>query len=131
VVVGVEDLDSGGQLDVARRHVRRSRHAQIDRARLFVLRADHELFQVEDDVRHVLRYALDGRELVQHPVDLDLRDRSSRDRGEKRPSQRVTQRVAESRLQRFDRELLALLRDLLFRDLGALNNQQIHAAPLR
>jgi hypothetical protein len=131
VVVGVEDLDAGGELDVTCSDVGRAGHAQVDGARLFVLRTDHELFEVEDDVRDVLGHPFDRGELVQHSVDLHLGDSGPRDGREKSPAQRVAQRVAEAGLQRLDGELLARLRDLFFRDLGALNNQQIHGAPLR
>ena len=107
MVLGVEDLDAGRQLDVAGRDLGRAGRPQVNRRGLLVLAADNELLQVEDDVGHVLGDTLDRRELVQHAVDLHLRDGRARDRREKRSTQRVAERVAEAGLERLDRELLA------------------------
>ena len=53
--------------------------AQVHRDRLVVLGGDDEALEVEDDLGDVLLDALDGRELVEHVVDLDAGDRGTRD----------------------------------------------------
>ena len=61
---------------------------------------ERNLLQVEDDVGRVLDHARDRRELVQHAVDLDRRDRRALDRGQQHAPQRVADRRAEAALER-------------------------------
>jgi hypothetical protein len=80
-----------------------------------VLRGDDEALEVEDDLGDVLLDALDGRELVQDGVDLDARDRGTRDGRQQGATQRVAERVAEAGLERLDDESRTELVDGLFR----------------
>jgi hypothetical protein len=85
-----------------------------------VLRGDDQTLEVEDDLGDVLLDALDGRELVEHRVDLDARDRGTGDRGEQGATKRVAEGVAEAGLERLDDEPRTELVDRLFRQGGAL-----------
>lgn len=78
--------------------------AQVHHDRLVVLRGDDQLLDVEDEVGDVLLDARHGGELVQDTVDPDAGDSSAGDRGEERTAERVTEGVAEARLQRLDHE---------------------------
>ena len=118
--VGVVHLDTGRRRDVGGGHVTGTRLAQVHGDRLVVLGGDDETLEVEDDLGDVLLDPLDGRELVEDVVDLDARDRGTRDRAEERTAERVAQRVAEAGLQGLDHEPRAELVDGLFRQGGAL-----------
>lgn len=73
-MVAVQDGDARGFLDVAGLDLART----LGRKRQALGRIDIHLqrhaLEVQDDVGHVLAHAGDGRELVQHVVDLDRSD---------------------------------------------------------
>src|SRR3954453_11743980 len=121
VRLGVEDLDAGRQVDVARGHVagagRDERH--LDLGGLGVHPRD-DLLQVEDDVGHVLLHARDRRELVRHALDPHARDCGAGERAQQHPPERVAERVAEAAIERLDRERASVVLDLLGRNLGGL-----------
>ena len=68
--LGVQDLHARGRLDVPRRHLRRALGPEVGRGWLVDLRIQDQTLQVEDDVGDVLGHLGDGRELVEHPIDL-------------------------------------------------------------
>ena len=78
--------------------------AQVQRLGRVGVHLERDLLQVEDDVGRVLDHARDRRELVQHAVDLDRRDRRPFDRGEQHAPQRVTDRRPEPALERLRME---------------------------
>src|SRR4051794_6084521 len=121
VRVGVEDLDAAGQVDVARRDLAGAGDHQrrLDLRGVGVHAADDAL-QVEDDVRHVLRHALDGGELVRDALDPYGGHGGAGERGQQHAPQRVPERVAEAAVQRLDHELPAVLFNRLGRDSGDL-----------
>jgi hypothetical protein len=90
-----------------------------------VLGGDDEALEVEDHLRDVLLDALDGRELVKDAVDLDARDRGTRNRREESTTQRVAERVTEAGLQRLDDEARTELVDGLFRQGRALCDEHL------
>src|SRR3954470_16843628 len=124
--VGVVDLDAGRRSDVRGGDVTGTRLAQVHGDRLVVLRGDDQALEVEDDLRDVFLDALDRRELVEDAVDLDARDRGTRDGAEQGATQRVAERVAEARLQRLDDEPRTELVDGLFRQGGALCDEHLY-----
>src|SRR3954452_22336645 len=121
VRVRVEDLDPGRQIDVARSDLPGSRHDQgrFDLGRIRV-HAAHDALEVEDDVRHILGDALDGRELVRDPLDPDRGHSSAREAGEQHAAQRVPECVAEAAVKRLNHELSAVLLNRFGRDPGDL-----------
>src|SRR6185437_4530432 len=88
--------------------------------RLVVLRGDDKLLQVQDDVGDILLDPGNRGELVQHTLDADRGDRRPRNRGQQRAPERVADRVAETRLERLDRELRPVVTDLLLPKGGSL-----------
>ena len=93
VRVRLEDLDVGVGLDVARLDLARLVDAQVQRLGGVDVHLQRNLLQVQDDVGRVLDDARDRRELVQHAVDLDRRDR----RAFNRRQQHAPQGVADGR----------------------------------
>ncbi len=85
-VVRVEHLEPVDELDVARVDRPRPFLVDADGVRLRLGGLEHDLLQVEDDVRHVLDDVADRRELVERSFDLHGRDggalqRRQQDRG--------------------------------------------------
>src|SRR3954452_6407011 len=121
VRVRVEDLDAAGQVDVARGDLAGAGDHQrrLDLRGVGVHAADDAL-EVEDDVRHVLGHALDGRELVRDALDPYGGHGGAGQRGQQHAPQRVPERVAEAAVQRLDHELPAVLFNRLGRDSGDL-----------
>jgi hypothetical protein len=111
VQVGAVDLDAGGRRDVGAVTGAGALLAQVHDDRLVALGGDDELLEVEDEVGDVLLHPGNGRELVQHAVDADRRDRRAGDRRQQRAAERVAERVAEARLERLDDEPRAELAD--------------------
>src|SRR5699024_7505799 len=93
------------------------------------LGADNEPLEVEDDLGDILLDSGDGGELVQNTVDPDAGDRRARDGRQQRAAKRIAERVAESRLQRLDGELRAVLRDALFRQRRTLRDEHSSIPP--
>ena len=119
--VRVEDLEVGRRLDVGGRHgaLAARRQPHLDLRRLAVQDAD-DLLEVEDDVRHVLAYARQRRELVRDALDLHRGHGGALERREQHAAQRVAERVAEAAVERLDHEHAMVLVDLLVRDLRNL-----------
>src|SRR5207249_9418759 len=123
VLLRIEDLHPGGRLDVPRRDVGGPPRLQVRRDGLVHLGPEDYLLEVQDDVRHVLGDLGEGRELVEDALDAHGGDGRSRDGRQQGPPEGVSQRVAEARLERLDRELRARGRDGLFLDLGSSDDE--------
>ncbi len=102
--VGVDDLDPGGELEVAGGHVAGAFGREVNGLLVDAVQLDHDPLDVEDDVDDVLDDAGHCRELVLDTFDLDRRDGGAGNAGQQGPAHGVAQRVAESRLQRLDDE---------------------------
>ena len=74
--------------------------AQVQRLGRVDVHLQRNLLQVQDDVGRVLDHARDRRELVEHAVNLDRRDRRALNRGQQHAPQRVADRRAETALER-------------------------------
>ena len=109
VQVGVEDLDVGGELQVAGGDVAGPRTSRRRVTGSSAVHPDSEVLQVQDDVGDVLLHAGQGGELVQGVVEADLGDRRAGDRRQQGAAQRVAERVAEAGLERADGEPLAVV----------------------
>jgi plasmid stability protein len=94
----------------------------------FAVQAADEVLEVEDDVRDVLTNALERRELVRDPLDLDRGDGSALERREQHATQRVAEGVTEAAVERLDLEDPALLVQLLVDDLRDLKLHQTCAS---
>ena len=92
---------------------------RLDLGRVRVHAADDAL-EVQDDVGDVLLDTLDRRELVRDALDADAGDRGAGQRGEQHTAQRVAERVAETAIERLDRERAAVFFDGLAGDSGDL-----------
>ena len=121
MVVRIEDLELGRDVDVSRDDLagRVLVETDLDFVELPVKPAD-QLLEIEDDVGDVFLHALDGRELVRHPLDLDGADSCALERREQDPAQRVAERMPEAAVERFDLEARPVARELLARDVGHL-----------
>ena len=86
---------------------RRALDLQMHALAALAMQAERERLEVEDDVGDILAHAGDRRELVQHAVDLNRRDRGALQRRQQHATQRVAQRDAEAALERLgdDRRL--------------------------
>ncbi len=73
--------------------------AQVQRLGRVDVHLQRNLLQIQDDVGRVLDDAGDGRELVQHAVDLDRRDRRAFNRRQQHAPQGVADGRAESALE--------------------------------
>jgi hypothetical protein len=105
VVVRLEDLDVGVRRDVARRDFLRAADGEREHLRLVAVQLDRQTLEVEQQVGRIFDHARNRRELVQHAVDLDVRDRRARNGREQDAPQRVAERDAEAALERLDHEL--------------------------
>src|SRR6202035_2804867 len=129
VDAGIVDLD----LRVLRHLARGDRPRALDVDRqdlaLFRVQMDGHLLQVEDDVGDVLDHPGDGRELVEHALDVDRRHRRPLDRGEQAAAEGIADRRGEAPLERLGHELAIGLskRIALYLDaLGALKTFPKH-----
>src|SRR5438067_742553 len=121
----IQDLELGRRLDVRRLDDAGAalRDVHLDLRRVAVQEAD-EALEVEDDVGDVLADALERRELVRDPLDLDRGDRGALQRREQHATQRVAERVTEAAVERLDLEDPALLIHFLVDDLRDLEFHQ-------
>jgi hypothetical protein len=101
---GFEDFDVRVRHDVLGAHFARLHRANRDRLGLIRVDLERDLLEVEDDVGRVLDHALDGRELVQHALDLHRRHRRTLDRGEQHAPHGVADRRTKPALERLRRE---------------------------
>ena len=108
--IGVHDLDVARRRDHTRGHIDRARRRQLEALGPLALHADRELFDVEDDVGHVLANARQRAELVEHVLDLDARHRRTLQRRQQHAAQRVAERQPKATLQRLGDERRAALR---------------------
>ena len=74
-MLGIEDLDIRRRLDLAGGDGARTGRLQRHALGAFGVHAQGELLDVEDDVDDVLADAFEGREFMDHAVDLDRGDR--------------------------------------------------------
>jgi hypothetical protein len=131
VQLGVEDLDVGRGLDVARGDVAGATRVEAQRDGLLCDAAQHDVLDVEDDVGDVLLHARDGVELVEGLVEADLRDRGAGNRREQRAPKAVAERVAEAGLEGRDDERLRVAVGLAGLDLRTLDDEHEDPACFR
>src|SRR5581483_1267568 len=130
VEIGVEDLDVGGRLDVGGGDVGRAALVEPEDDRLRRLRAQHQVFQIEDDVGDVFLDAGHHVELVEGVVEAYGGDRRARDGRQEGPAEAVAERVAEARLEGRNREALPVALGLAERlHGGALDHQHVRRLP--
>jgi hypothetical protein len=114
VSLGVEDLHTGGQVDVLGGDLTGAGDHErgLDFARVGVHPA-HDPLEVEDDVGHILLDTPNGRELVRDALDADAGDGGAGERGEQHPAQRVAKGVTEAPVERLDGERATVVVDTL------------------
>src|SRR5690606_5582642 len=105
VLVRVDDLVVRGRLDHAGGDLAVTGRLQEEAGRTVGEGAQAHLLEVQEELRHVLFHAGDGRELVLHALDTDGRDRSALQGGQQHTTQRVAQRRTEARLERLGDEV--------------------------
>ena len=105
---GVQDLDLLVGLQDRCSHIGGATHVDPEGHGLVAVATQLHVLQVQDDVGHVLHDTVDGGELVQGIVELDLRDRCARNGREQGPPERVAECVPEARLEWAYRELLTI-----------------------
>ena len=127
VQVGVQDLDARGRRDVTGGDLARGPWPSGTRwwARRARERTTSSLRFRMMSVTSSVTFGI-GRELVQHAVDPDRRDRGAGDGRQQRATERVPDRVAETGLERLDRELRAGGREDFFGDLGSGDDEQLY-----
>src|SRR5215469_10981951 len=131
VQVRVVHLDARGRRDVRRGDLARALLAQVHDHRLVLLRGDHELLEVQDDVGDVLGHPAHGRELVQYALDPDAGHCRAWDRRQQSPPERVADGVPESRLERLDDEPRPELVHRFFGKGGTLGDEHYYPSPRR
>ena len=126
VMVGVEDLELGRDVDVGRDDLARLvfDQADLDLVGLTVQAADDAL-EVEDDVGHVLFEARQGGELVRDPFDLDRAHGRPFERRQEDTPQRGAEGVPKAPIERLYLEARAIVRHLLTSDTGHLEGKQL------
>jgi hypothetical protein len=75
VQVRVQDLNLGVGLQVTRGDVALPLHIQPQQLRLVAVQFERQLFQVQDELRHILNHTGDRGKLMEHVLDLHRRDR--------------------------------------------------------
>ncbi len=104
VGIGVDYLDVRRKLEIRSRHITGSLCREIKRLLVDALHPDHNPLDVEDDVHDVFDDAGDGGELVLDTFDLDRGDGGAGYAAQQGPAHRVTECVAEARLERLYHE---------------------------
>jgi hypothetical protein len=92
-------------VEVGRGHRTGRLLAEGEGHRVVVVELHDEFLEMQDDLHHVLGDAGDGRELVQHVLDVDAGHRRARHRGEQDAPQRVAEGDAVAAGQRLHHEL--------------------------
>ena len=90
-LVGVEDLDTGVELDVAGGDRAFLGHVEEQDARVAVREFEEDLLEVEDDVGDIFRDAGQRAEFMDGALELDAGDGGAFQRGEEHAAQRVTE----------------------------------------
>ena len=123
VPVGVQDLEVIACLDAAGGDFAGAGCLNADSAGAVAVDLGGNALQVQNDLGDIFLDALDGRELMDHTVDLDTGDCDTGQRGQQHTTQAVAQRGAEAALQRFHNELAvtAVRGKVDHLDLGAFN----------
>ena len=103
--VRVKDLDVGITDDVGSRYLFFSLNIDADDSRLVARHLEAELFEVEDDVRHIIPDARNRGELVENAIDSDGGNRSTFERRQQHAAQAVAERRAVTALERLADEL--------------------------
>ncbi len=124
-MVGVQDLHIAGGIDLASGHFARAGGLQHHALGAVGDHVDGDLLQVQDDIGHILAHARNGRELVDHTVNLHAGDRSPLQRGQQHAAQGTAQRRAEATLQRLDNQLRLTLRIEAGDDLRTIRADQL------
>ena len=108
--LGVQDLHVANRVDVASGDSAGAGLAKRHALRAFTLHLDGDRLHVEDDIRHVLADARDGRKLVQHAVDMDRRYCGALERRQQNATQGVAERRTETALKRLSHDRRDALR---------------------
>ena len=107
--VGVHHFDVTRHHDVARFDFAGAGGRKLETLRAFAFHLQRDLLHIEDDVGHVFAHANQRREFMEDIFDLDRGNRSTLKRRQENATQRVTERQAETALQRFgNKSCLAL-----------------------
>src|SRR5262249_52189363 len=88
-------------------------------------RLEDDLFEVEDDVAHVLDHVGDGGELVERALDLDGRDGGALKRREEHAAKRVADRDSEPALEGLAYELAVELARAFRVEADALRTDEV------
>ena len=98
--IRIEDVDVGERLDLACLHFARAFGLEHEALRTVGVELQRQLFDVQHDVGDVFAHARNGREFVQHAVDLNRGDRGALQRLKQNAAQRVAERQTEAALER-------------------------------
>jgi hypothetical protein len=111
-VVGVDDLDVVRRLDVGRGDHAFAVLAQAQRDFVAVVELEHHALEVQQHVDDVFLDAVDGRVLVHHASNGDFGRRMTHHGRQQHAAQGVAQRVTVAALERLQRDLGAVGREL-------------------
>src|SRR5690606_8408505 len=104
-VIAIDDFDIVIQLDIGSGNRARALLHQAQGHFITAVQLDGDTFEVEQDFDDIFLHALDGAVLVEHAVDLSLDHGAARHGGQQNATQRVAQGVAETALERLERDL--------------------------
>src|SRR5262252_7423927 len=105
MVLRVQYAETVNQLNVAGEARAGAFLLQPERVLLRLLRAEHDLFHIEDDVRDVLDDVIDARELVKSALEANGRDGRPLQRGQEDAAKRIADRDPVAALERLAGEL--------------------------
>jgi hypothetical protein len=100
----VEDLDVGVLLEIGGGDDARAALFEVEGLGTAAVKLERDLFEVEDDVRHVLDDALERRELMENAFDADGGDGRPFNGREQDAAKRVADRRTEATLERLGGE---------------------------
>ena len=104
-MIGIDDFNIVHRLNISRGHNALTRLLQRQNGFVAIMQPQHDAFQVQQNVNHVLLDAINGGVFVQYAEDLDLRRGVARHRGQQRATQRIAKRMAVATLERLHRNL--------------------------
>ncbi len=121
--IRVKDFDVGTGFDLTRGDSTRTGRFKRHFLRTFGMHAHTHGLDIQDDVGDIFTHARDRRKFVQYTVDLDRSNRRTLERRQQNATQRVTQSLTKTALQRFrhDRTDAAGIRTRSNIKLGRLN----------